>query len=144
MHWMVLLDRRHCRLIETSTTAAGRLHLEERAQLEETWEEHEHLRQAPSISPDRGSHTDWEGQDDERKRRFAGTAADWLDEQVRRHELERLVVFCAPGLLAKLQAALAPALAARLDLHGADLAGTPLTELLTHRAVLAALEPGDA
>ena len=32
---------------------------------------------------------------------------------------------------------------ARLDLHGTDLAGTPLTELLTHRTVLAALDPGD-
>ena len=56
--WIALLDARQGRLLEATRTDRGSLHLEERDRLDEEWEEKEHLRQAPSVYPDRGSHTD--------------------------------------------------------------------------------------
>ena len=135
MTWIVLLDRRRGRLLDVGVTKMDSPHVEEFDVLEDTWEEREHLRQAPSLSPDRGSHTDWSGQERERRRRFARKAVDWMAHHVQMRGLEELTVFCAPGLLSELRAAVPVPLAARLDVRKGDYVGLPLPKLARHSAL---------
>lgn len=136
--WLAILDSRKGRIFAVRRLPTGRLQLDSRGELEEAWVEKQHHR--PYMLSAKGrSVAAFQHEDEERVRRFGKQAAGWLDEQLHRHALSRLTVFCANSLLGPLRKSLPPHLLERLDLRQHDLAGLRPGELAEHPAVVGAL-----
>ena len=136
--WIAVLDSRAGRLLELSRTPHGRLHLELRDQIRETWEEKQHGR--PSLLAGTGrTAAPFAHEDEERLRRFAQEAAAWLGRETQRRGLGQVVVFCGKALLGALRSECPAAVARRLELRGEDFAGLDLVQLAEHPTVKAVL-----
>jgi protein required for attachment to host cells len=136
--WLAVMNAHGGRLFEGLRLSTGRLHLEERARLVETWEEKQHHRPYMLSVHGRGS-ASFAHEDEERTRRFGKEAARWLGAQMRQHTLPALTVFCANSLLGSLRKALGPDGLRHLDLRQEDLAWCTPAELVDHPAVEQAL-----
>ena len=109
--WFALADAEHCRLLCCRLTEQGTQHVDECDTLENTFPEHEHLR--PQTGD--GMTHDVE----ERERRFAGRIVEWLQENAKKHEIDRLVIFAPPHMLGALRKASSRLLAGHLkELEG--------------------------
>jgi protein required for attachment to host cells len=92
-------------------TKRGTPHVEEHDALQNTFPEHEHLR--PQTGD--GMTHDVE----ERERRFAGEIVEWLQQNAKKHEIDRLVIFTPPRMLGVLRKASSGLLAGHLkELEG--------------------------
>ena len=128
---VVLLDSRKGRMFTLSRTPQGSLHLELKAEVEESWEEKEHHR--PSMLAARGQGmAAFPHEDEERLRRFAREASRWLEQQLGREGDERALVFCSKAMLGQLRQEAPPNLLARLDLRPEDLMNLSQPALLAH------------
>jgi protein required for attachment to host cells len=95
--WFALADAEHCRLLCCRLTEQGTPHVDEHDVLENTSPEREHLR--PQTGD--GMTHDVE----ERERRFAGRIVERLQENVKKHEIDCLVIFAPPRMLGELRKA---------------------------------------
>ena len=135
--WMITADRRTARLLFASVTAHGRLHVEQKADLEEVWDEFEHGRPSGRSARDGLAHTPAGHEEEERTHRFAKQIAHWLRGKVDEFGIERVHAFCAPRILGPLRKALPGALHDRVMDHATDLAQLTPGELAVHHAVVA-------
>jgi protein required for attachment to host cells len=109
--WFALADAEHCRLLCCRLTEQGTPHVDEYDALENTFPEREHLR--PQTGD--GMTHDVE----EKERRFAGKIVETLQENAKKHEIDRLVIFAPPRLLGELRKASSRLLAGHLkELEG--------------------------
>jgi protein required for attachment to host cells len=138
MRWIVVVDTRRARLLEVSRTAHGRVHVEERAALEEQWDEREHHR--PSMLASKGrSFAQPAHELEERRRRFAREVARWVAKQLDEHRVEAAPLLCAASLLGELRTACPAALLARLEVRQCDVARLTPAQLADHPAIAEAL-----
>jgi protein required for attachment to host cells len=93
--WFALADAEHCRLLCCRLTEQGTPHVDEYDAIENTFPEREHLR--PQTGD--GMTHDVE----EKERRFAGKIVERLQENVKKHGIDRLVIFATPGMLGALR-----------------------------------------
>ncbi|MGR9092621.1 MAG: host attachment protein [Gammaproteobacteria bacterium] len=105
--WFALADAEHCRLLCCRLTEQGTPHVDEHDALENTSPERERLR--PQTGD--GMTHDVE----ERERRFAGKIVERLQEDVKKHEIDRLVIFAPPRMLGILREASSGLLAGHLE-----------------------------
>jgi len=136
--WMVVVDTRRARLLSLEHTPWGRLHVEERALLEEHWEEREHHR--PSMLAAGGrSFAQPAREREERRRRFGREAVKWIERQLEQHHVDHAEVLCATTLLGELRNACPDSLAARIGVRACDVARLSTAQLASHPAVTDAL-----
>jgi len=136
--WLVVVDARRARLLSLGHTAWGRLRVEERAALEEHWEEREHHR--PSMLAAGGrSFAQPPHEREERRRRFGREVAKWIEQQLGQHAIDHAEVLCPTTLLGELRHACSDSLAARIGVRACDVARLTLPQLAAHPAVTAAL-----
>jgi protein required for attachment to host cells len=101
--WFALADAETCRLLRCSLTKQDTRQVEEHGAIENVFPEHEHQR--PQTGD--GMTHDVE----EKERRFAGNIVEWLQENAKKHEIDRLVIFAPPrmlGILRKASSGLLP------------------------------------
>jgi len=109
--WFALADADHCRLLCCRLTEQGTPHVDEYDAIENTFPEREHLR--PQTGD--GMTHDVE----EKERRFAGMIVEKLQENVKKHGIDRLVIFATPGMLGALRKVSSQLLAGHLlELEG--------------------------
>jgi protein required for attachment to host cells len=109
--WFALADAEHCRLLCCRLTEQGTQHIDEYDALENKFPEREHLR--PQTGD--GMTHDVE----EKERRFAGMIVERLQENAKKHEIDRLVIFATPGMLGALRKVSSQLLAGHLlELEG--------------------------
>ena len=109
--WFALTDAEHCRLLCCRLTEQGTQHIDEYDALENKFPERERMR--PQTGD--GMTHDVE----ERERRFAGMIVENLQENVNKHEIDRLVIFAPPHMLGELRKASSGLLAGHLkELQG--------------------------
>jgi protein required for attachment to host cells len=140
--WLLITDARRSRLFQGKRTPAGRLHLDERARLDEVWAEQEHHRPAPLGAPSGRSYIDAGHADEERMHRFAKTVAGWMDEQARAHKFGKLHLFAPKRFLGVLRPAYSGGLKNLIVDEAHDLAQLSAGELADHPAVMA-IPPAD-
>jgi protein required for attachment to host cells len=136
--WFAVVDRRRGRLFEARRLPTGRLHVDERGQVLELWDEKQHHRPY-MLSAHGRSVASFAHEDEERLRRFGRQLARWLVDAVREQAPSRLTVYCAPPLVGALRRSLPPRMLARLELRPEDLAGLTPGEMAAHPAVMEAL-----
>jgi len=95
--WFALADTEHCRLLCCHLTRQGTQHVDEYGVFENTLPEAEHAR---PMTHDGATHDI-----EEEERRFAGQIVEWLQENVKKHEIDRLVIFAPPRMLGALRKA---------------------------------------
>jgi protein required for attachment to host cells len=95
--WFALADAEHCRLLCCRLTEQGTQHIDEYDALENKFPEREHLR--PQTGD--GMTHDVE----EKERRFAGRIVESLQENVKKHEIDCLVIFAPPRMLGEFRKA---------------------------------------
>ena len=93
--WFALADAEHCRLLCCRLTEQGTPHIDEYDALENKSPERERMR--PQTGD--GMTHDVE----EKERRFAGMIVEKLQENVKKHGVDRLVIFATPGMLGALR-----------------------------------------
>lgn len=134
--WFLTADQRHARLLEGTTTLHGRLHVEVRSRLDESWEELEHGRPSPR-SGRVGHNSASEGhENEERLHRFAKEVADWLRGELESRQLERVHAFLSPKFLGQVRAVLPGKLREHLVAHSVNLAHLEAGELAKHPLAL--------
>ncbi|HSS65970.1 MAG TPA: host attachment protein [Gammaproteobacteria bacterium] len=95
--WFALADAENCRLLCCRLTEQGTPHVDEYEAIENAYPERERMR------PQTG---DGITQDvEERERRFAGKIVENLQENVKKHEIDHLVIFAPPRMLGALRKA---------------------------------------
>lgn len=135
---LAVADARAVRWLRGSRTAAGRLHLQETARLDEQWEEKEHHRPLSlTPHPDGHSYAGLGHVEEERLQRFAKEAARWVGEQAAAQRAGRVHLFAAPRMLGALRKQLSGALAARVEDAAHDLGRLTVGEIAEHPAVKA-------
>lgn len=140
--WLLVTDARRCRLFLGKRTAAGRLHLDEQARLDEVWQEQEHHRPAPLGSPSGKSYIDPGHADEERMHRFAKAVAGWMSEQARGMKFTKLHLFAPKRFLGMLRPEYPSQLKSGILDEAHDLAQLSAGELAEHPAVTA-IPPAD-
>lgn len=136
--WLAVVDARHARLFHAARTAAGRLHLEERARHAEAWQDKEHHRpMALTPHPDGHSYAGTGHEAEERERRFAKEVAQWAGEQVRGQAIPRLHLFAPKHFLGALRGELPTALRQQIQDEAHDLGALTPGELAEHPVVRA-------
>jgi len=136
--WLLVADRQRARLLSGASTPHGRLHVEERAILEEEWDELQRGRPSPRTGKNGHSYASGGHEDDERIHRFAKGVASWLERELVGRRIARLHAFAAPRLLGELRGVVPGRLYERLVEHALDLAHLTPGELAVHEAVDAA------
>lgn len=142
--WIFVLDHRAGRLVR-GRIAAGRAHLDEVARL--TNDEPEHVHERPSSLSGRSSHgyASLHHEEEERRHRFAKTAAAWLAPQVQQQHIARLTVVAPGHLLGALRKTWPARLAALITEREAELSALTPAELAQHPAIAQILRaPGNA
>lgn len=136
--WMVVVDTRRARLLSLGHTPWGRVRVEERAVLEEHWEEREHHR--PSMLSAGGrSFAQPTHEREERRRRFGREAVQWIERQLEQRRIDHAEVLCATSLLGELRHACPDSLAERIGVRACDVARLSPAQLASHPAVTNAL-----
>jgi len=125
--WFALADAERCRLLCCRLTEQGTQHVDEYDALENTSPEPEHLR--PQTGD--GMTHDVE----ERERRFAGKIVERLQENVEKHEIDRLVIFAPPRMLGGLRKASSGLLAGHLKQLEGNLMRLDAGQLAEHPMV---------
>lgn len=129
VRWVLAVDRTRARLLQCTCTSHGRLHLEERAELLEHWEEHQHGRPSPRSGRE-GHHSASLGhEDDERLRRFAKEVAGWTGSQIATHGIDQLELFTPTRFLGELRKAAGKVVRAVVVEHDADIAHLSLPRM---------------
>ena len=109
--WFALADAERCRLLCCRLTGQGTPHVDEYDAVENTFPEREHLR------PQTGDGMTHDVEENER--RFAGKIVERLQENAKKHEIDRLVIFAPAGMLGELRKASSRLLAGHLkELEG--------------------------
>lgn len=137
--WFAVIDSRQAHLLEMRRLPSGRLHLDARSDLVETWDEKQHHRPYMLSAAGR-SYASTGHEEDERLRRFGKQVASWLEEQMAQRSAERVVVLSSAAMISPVRTALPHGLVHRVEIRKDDLAGLNPAELTTHPAVLALLE----
>jgi len=140
--WLLVTDARRCRLFHGKRTGAGRLHLDEKARLDEVWQEQEHHRPAPLGAPSGKSYIDAGHADEERMHRFAKAVSGWMDEQARGMKIAQLHLFAPKRFLGVLRTEYSSPLKGGIIDAAHDLAQLSAGELAEHPAVTA-IPPAD-
>ena len=130
--WFALADAEHCRLLCCRLTEQGTQHVDEHDVLENTFPEREPLR--PQTGD--GMTHDVE----ERERRFAGKIVEWLQENAKKHEIGRLVIFAPPRMLGVLRKASSGLLAGHLKELEGNLMRLDAGQLAEHPMVRALVQ----
>lgn len=111
-----------------------RCHVEERSSVHYEWEGHEHGR--PSLSSKLG-HTYASGHEEEEDlRRFARQVTQWLEQQIKEHSIDRMVVFAPPRFLGVLRKTCSSHLASCIEQRSEDLAHLRTSDLSVHPVIL--------
>jgi protein required for attachment to host cells len=105
--WFALADAEHCRLLCGRRTRQGTLHVEEFEALENTFPEREHQR------PQTGGGMTHDVE--ERVRRFAGMIVEKLQDNIKHHGIDHLVILAPPRMLGILRKESSGLLAERLE-----------------------------
>jgi len=109
--WFALADAEHCRLLCCRLTRQGTQHVDEYGAFENTLPEAEHAR---PMTGDGMTHDI-----EEEERRFAHEIVEWLQEDAKKHAIDRLVIFAPPRMLGVLRKASSGLLAGHLkELEG--------------------------
>ena len=95
--WFALADAEHCRLLCCRLTRQGTQHVDEYGAFENTLPEAEHAR---PMTGDGMTHDI-----EEEERRFAHEIVEWLQENTKKHKIDRLVIFAPPRMLGVLRKA---------------------------------------
>lgn len=140
--WLLITDARRSRLFHGMRTPAGRLHLDEKARLDEVWQEQEHHRPAPLGAPSGRSYIDAGHADEERMHRFAKSVSSWMDEQARGLKFEKLHLFAPKRFLGVLRPEYSGGMKRVVVDEAHDLAQLTAGELAEHPAVTA-IPPAD-
>ena len=133
--WIFTADRRGARLLCCETTPHGRLHIEERAKIEEEWDERQHGRSSPLTGRSGHSNASFGHEREERLRRFAKTVADFLEREIVRQGCERVHAFVSRRLLGELRRELSSEIGGRVVEHARDLGNLTPAELSEHALV---------
>lgn len=137
---ILVADQRQARLAACQRLRNGRVHVETRARLAETWNESAH-NNPPSRSDSAGHQFDNSGRiGEERLARFAREILDWLAREPAAAGGERIEVFANPRLLGALRRVVPAERGKAWAEHALDLAGLSEGELAA-RAEIAALVP---
>lgn len=137
---VVVADARRARRLVLTRTPRGTLHVEERARLDEHWDEKQHHR--PYMLSAHGRNMASAGHErDERLQRFGRDLAAWLERAPATDG--RLPVLLPAPMLGALRKAARASLMRRLELRERDLGCLNLTELAAHRELGALLPPAE-
>jgi protein required for attachment to host cells len=136
--WLMTADSRGARLFHGVSTPHGRLHLTQRSELVEVWDEKEHHRASIQKAPHGQRYATGSHEEEERIHRFARQVARWLERQLAAGDIRRVHAFCAKRLLGPLRGELPERLQPRVVDHALDLAQLTAGELESHAAVQAA------
>lgn len=124
--------------MRASRTAAGRLHVEETARLDEHWDGSESQRpQVATHHPVERTHTDTGHAEEERRHRFAKKVTHWMGEQIATQNAKRVHLFSPAHLLGEMRKLMPPALAAMIADEAHDLGTLHTSEIAKHPAVCA-------
>ncbi|TAH34404.1 MAG: hypothetical protein EYC70_15800 [Planctomycetota bacterium] len=138
--WFCILDRERGRLLEGRYVPNGRLHLDERARLDNPWTE---MRIGGAIVP-RKRHKDGlrfaRNEQGDKDLRFGREACAWIERELVARRIALLHLFCPPHFLGVLRHTGGGKLLARVTEHEADLAHLSAGELAAHRAIVQAME----
>ena len=137
---VVVADARRARRLLLTRTPRGKLHVEERARLDEHWDEKQHHR--PYMLSAHGRSMASAGHErDERLQRFGRDLAAWLERAPATDG--RLPVLLPAPMLGALRRAARASLLRGLQLRVRDLGWLNLTELAAHRELGALLPPAE-
>jgi protein required for attachment to host cells len=140
-NWILVVDDWQGRLYEPRDVPGGRRRLDLRATFEDHWEPREHGR--PQALDVKNGHYDFAGthhEDEERRRRFAGQMATWLDEKMVDFDVKHVDVLASPRTLGELRRAVDNEDVRGVEFHHADLGFLDPGELVRHPRVVELLE----
>jgi protein required for attachment to host cells len=138
--WILVLDNRRGRLLECGRTPQGRVHLEQRSELENPWSQHEAGGRPEPTTRDKFGRATERHEEEERLLRFAREVAGWLERELGARGVSQAAAFAPARLLGALRRAMPARLNGRLLEHEADLARLGAGELARHPAI-ASLAP---
>lgn len=126
--WFALADAKRGRLLYCHLTKQGTQHVDEYDTLRNTLPEQEFVRPMRQSGMAHGI----EG---EEERRFAGKIVEWLRQNARKHEIDRLTIFAPPRMLGILRKASAGLLKGHLEELKGDLMRLDADQLAQHPMV---------
>lgn len=139
--WVVVADARRGRLLECGRTEWGSPHVEDVDRIEHQPEDYEHQKPSPRAGSTGATHHDHE--DEEEARRFARKLTRWINRQVERRDIDRLVLFAAPRFLGTLRKTRnGNGLHADVESKEADLTSLTVDELTNHRRIKQLIDAG--
>ncbi len=138
--WIFIVDSGRGRLLKGAPAPRGRFHLELDDSIENTWQEHQRGRPSRRAGREGHSYASWGHEDEEMLKRFARNVADWLDDKVRRLNIDRVALFAPPRFLGALRQAGSPRLAIRVEEHEGDLGYMAPGDLVRHRSIAQLLD----
>jgi len=133
--WFLVVDGGCGRLMQCMVVPPGRLHVEERAVLDNPTIGLEHGRPSSLKGKSGNSYASRGHEAEEELHRFAKKIAAWLDREIARFAIVELAVFCTPRLLGELRKVWGSELEQRIRIRQADLTSLSPAELARHPAV---------
>lgn len=133
--WLFLVDRSGGRLLQITHTFQGRPHIDEKATIENTWEEHQHGRPSPLAAKDGHTNAGYAHEQETILHRFGKDITIWLKKQVDHHKIDRVHMFAATRLLGELRKTMNGKLNGHVIEHESELMPLRNDELLKHPSV---------
>ena len=119
--WLSVVDAKTGRLLQAKMTPHDRLHIDLVESMDNTHEEHAHVRPSPRTSKNGHSYATFGHEDEEMARRYASDVIGWLTDALARHAIKRLAVLAPPRLLGVLREQCPNSLNGHLQFHQEDL-----------------------
>jgi protein required for attachment to host cells len=140
--WIVLADSNKGRLMRCTKTPLDRCNVKELDHIEYTWEGHEHGRPSPRTAKSGVNYASQGHEAEEDTRRFARRLAEWLEERVESHGIERLVMFSPPSFMGAFRKLCPSRLTEMIEQEKGELTGLDERALAKHPSILR-LMPGN-
>lgn len=135
VHWLLLTDMRHGRLLRCSATKHDRCHVVECELFENDYPLKEHEVTSP-LHKRAGITYGIEDRDDaEERRHFVRRINQWLPVAMTKYDIERITAIAPSRFLGELRARLNPKIIKQLDLRKGEWVHLPIRELMGHPLV---------
>lgn len=134
--WVLLADMDRAKLCRCGLTKAGRCHVEICETLENEWPGHDHPRPSPQWKNATVTYGVEDNERPEERKRFVRELTDWLEHQMKKHDIENLVTLMPPrfaGVFRKMKFTHSRAL--NLIQHKGDLVNLPMHKLTEHAVI---------
>lgn len=141
IRWVFVVDAAAGRLLEAEQLVSGRHRLRPRDLLSNPLHEHVMGGLAEAGTRDKYAPAFAKHADEERERQWARRVAAWLEREIERRGIERLLLCCGPAITGVLRATAGARLAAVARWCARDLAQLSEGELARHPDIAAALAP---